>query len=282
MRRLLDDALELAVRRGPGIAWEYQFTFAGSRPPWVSGLAQGTALTALTRAARTTGRRRYAVAAHAALGIFRAAPPTGVRVTTRAGAHYVQYSGNPGLRILNGFVQSLNGLADLVRSSTGHTVARRLLARGDAEALRELPRYVDGGWSHYSGDGRPSSPHYQGVLRDFVRARCDRGGHRTYCRYARVLTRQLRRPPRLRILAPRRAHPLHESGRLLITLDKPAIATATVTGRRFRQVVRARLSRGRHLIRWRPPRAGPFRATIGAVDPAGNRSSRTTVVHVRP
>ena len=282
LRRLLDAAVGLAVPRGPGVAWEYQFTFAGSRAPWVSGLAQGTALTALTRAARTLGARRFALAAHAALGIFRVAPPTGVLIRTAAGAHYAQYSGNTRLRVLNGFVQSLNGLSDVARASRRRSKARWLLERGDSEALRELPRYVRDGWSWYSNEGRFSTLNYQRVLRNFVRARCDRGGNHRYCLYAARLNRQLRRPPRLRIVAPKRAHTLRVSGRLRIALDKPAATTTTVIGRRFRQVVRVNLLRGTHVIDWRPPRAGAFRATVVAVDLAGNRRARSVVLHVRP
>ena len=278
---LLDEALVLAVPRGPGIAWEYLFTFAGSPAPWVSGLAQGTALTALTRAGRSMGRRRYRTAAHAALGIFRVAPPVGVRVRTRHGAHYLQYSGNPRLRVLNGFVQALNGLSDVAHTARGRTVARWLLERGDAQALVELPQYVRGGWSRYSNQGALSTLGYQRVLRNFVRGRCDRGGSHRYCVYATRLNTQLRAAPRLRIVTPRRRPPQARAARLRITLDKPAHTTLTVVGRRFRQVVTSRLGSGAQVIRWTPPRAGPYRAKVIAVDLAGNRRVRTTTLHVR-
>ena len=57
---MLDELLPLAAERAGGLAWEYYFTFGGGRPPWVSGLAQGTAVQALARAAtrlRRAGRR---------------------------------------------------------------------------------------------------------------------------------------------------------------------------------------------------------------------------------
>ena len=184
--------------------------------------------------------------------------------------------------MLNGFVQSLNGLSDVARFARQRSKARWLLERGDAEALRELPRYVRDGWSRYSNEGRFANLNYQRVLRNFVRGRCDRGGNRRYCLYATRLNRQLRRPPRLRIVGPKRAHRQRDSGRLRIVLDKPAATTTTVSGRRFRQVVRVNLLRGAHVIRWHPPRAGPFRATVVAVDLAGNRRVRSTVLRVRP
>ena len=95
LRALLDEALGLATARAGGIAWESLFHFDGGAPPWVSGLSQGTALQALSRAAARLGEPRYFEAARAALGIFRAPPPEGVRVDTPVGAHYLQYSFAP-------------------------------------------------------------------------------------------------------------------------------------------------------------------------------------------
>ena len=46
----------LAAERAGGVAWEYYFNFGGGRPPWVSGLAQGTAVQALARAATRLDR----------------------------------------------------------------------------------------------------------------------------------------------------------------------------------------------------------------------------------
>ena len=138
LRALLDEALALAAQRAGGIAWEYLFRFDGGRPPWVSGLAQGTAVQAFSRAAVRFGEPRYFEAARAGLGIFREAPPSGVRVATPAGAHYLIYSFAPGLRVLNAFTQALNGLHDfavLANDAEGHA----LFAAGEAQLRGELP-----------------------------------------------------------------------------------------------------------------------------------------------
>lgn len=281
LRRLLHQAMALAVPRGPGIAWEYMFSYAGGRPPWVSGLAQGTALSALTRAARALHAPRYRAAAHAALGIFRVAPPIGVRIAMPRGTHFLQYSDNPRLRVLNGFVQALNGLSDLARSAKGPTMARWLLERGDRQALAELRAYVTGGWSRYSSGGRLSNVHYQRVLRDFVRGRCDRGGNRGYCRFATRLTRQLMKAPVVRLASSRRRLRQARVTWLRVAVDKPAAVTVTIVGKRFREVDRISYPRRQgRTIRWRPPRAGPYTAHVTAVDLAGNRRSRATVLHV--
>ena len=83
---LLDEAIGLANTRAGGVAWEYEFQFDGGRPPWVSALAQGTGIQALSRAGHRLGKQSYLDVAHRALGIFRTAPPQGIAVPTRAPA----------------------------------------------------------------------------------------------------------------------------------------------------------------------------------------------------
>jgi len=173
LRALLDEALALAAQRAGGIAWEYLFRFDGGRPPWVSGLAQGTGLQAFSRAAVRFGEPRYFEAARAGLGIFRAAPPSGVRVATPAGAHYLIYSFAPGLRVLNGFTQALNGLHDF-GALANDAEGRALFAAGEAQLRGELARYDTGGWSRYALGGRDADVSYHMLARDFLRNLCER------------------------------------------------------------------------------------------------------------
>ncbi|HUR87095.1 MAG TPA: D-glucuronyl C5-epimerase family protein, partial [Solirubrobacteraceae bacterium] len=172
LRELLDEALTLAAQRAGGIAFEYLFRFDGGRPPWVSGLAQGTAVQALARAAVRLGEPRYFEAARAGLGIFREPPPAGVRVATPAGAHYLIYSFAPGLRVLNAFTQSLNGLNDFAVLAND-VEGRALFAAGEAQLRAELPAYDTGGWSRYSL-ARDADLHYHKLSRDFLRNLCRR------------------------------------------------------------------------------------------------------------
>ena len=173
LRALLDEALALAAQRAGGIAWEYLFRFDGGRPPWVSGLAQGTALQAFSRAAVRLGEPRYFEAARAGLGIFREAPPSGVRVATPAGAHYLIYSFAPGLRVLNGFTQALNGLHDFA-ALANDAEGRALFAAGEAQLRDELVQYDTGGWSRYALGGRDADVSYHTLARDFLRNLCER------------------------------------------------------------------------------------------------------------
>ena len=106
----------LRVPRAGGVAWEYDFAFGGGRPPWVSGLAQGTGVQSMARVAKRLGRQDEVLPIlKQALGIFRTNTPEGVRVPTSDGAEYALYSFAPDLHVINGFVQALIGLYDLAK-----------------------------------------------------------------------------------------------------------------------------------------------------------------------
>ena len=96
-----------------------------------------------------------------------------MRVATPLGAHYLQYSFAPRLRILNGFVQALNGLADFVKLG-GDADGRALLAAGLAQAQAEVPTFDTGAWSLYARPGGESSLSYH-VLCATSCARCASG-----------------------------------------------------------------------------------------------------------
>ena len=158
--------------RAGGIAWEYLFTFDGGRPPWASGLAQSTAIQALSRGAVRLKHPEYFTAARSALSLFEAPPPTGVRVKTAAGAHYLAYSFAPGQRIFNAFFQAVVGLHDFA-ALANDARARALYLTGVRQAAVEVRLADAGSWSLYS-PGVASDIGYHRVLRDFARALCQR------------------------------------------------------------------------------------------------------------
>lgn len=108
-------------------------------PGWYSAMAQGHALSILSRAHALTGERRYAVAARRALAIYRAASGggqgSGVR-TLFMGQHpwYEEYPTTPALFVLNGFIYSLFGLYDMKELAT----RLRYGAAQDADEEAEL------------------------------------------------------------------------------------------------------------------------------------------------
>jgi len=230
LRALLNEALRLASKRAGGIAWEYLFRFGGGRPPWASGLAQGTAIQSLARSAVKLNEPRYMTAARRALGIFRRSPPSGVGAKTGAGTHYLIYSYAPGLRVLNGFTQALNGLYDFA-ALANDAGGRVLFARGEAQLRRELSRYDTGAWSRYALGGSIANLSYHTLARDFLRGLCSRltaqnkgsqtgstptGGSRTsvplapvlpgvnpapYCSAAERFTSYMTRKPKIALLS---------------------------------------------------------------------------------
>jgi D-glucuronyl C5-epimerase C-terminus len=308
LRDLLDEALSLATQRAGGIAFEYLFRFDGGRPPWVSGLAQGTALSALSRAAVRLKDTRYFDAARSALGIFRTPPPSGVRVATPAGAHYLQYSFAPSLHVVNGFTQALNGLHDF--AALAHDAeGQQLFAAGEAQLRAELADFDTGAWSLYAKPGAESDLGYHRLLRDFLGALCDRltedvgraaegvpagtqvGGTPAapaavpdpapYCDAAERFTTDMRTKPVVTV-APQTLR-AKASGSLRYTTNKVAIVTVMVTkGSRIVLQRSARLGYGEHVIAVRPARAGPHTVRVRAVDLAGNAAEATAALTVRP
>ncbi len=308
LRELLDAALGLAAQRAGGIAFEYLFDFDGGRPPWVSGLSQGTALQALSRAAVRLGEPRYFQAARAGLGIFGAAPPSGVRVSTDAGAHYLIYSFASKLRVLNAFTQAVNGLHDFALLAND-PVGRELYAAGEAQLRAELPRYDTGAWSRYSLH-READLSYHKLSRDFLRNLCTRatddaaraaaatgqgapaGGATPvvppapapvpspapvdpaiYCDAAERFTTYLDQPPKISFVS-RRAR-AGKPASLKLKVSKPAyVKLAVKRGTRTVTVLSARLGSGRRSLRWRKPRAGSgYEVQLRATDLAGNVGS---------
>ena len=171
LHTLAKEVAELAASRAGGVAWEYLFQFGGGRPPWVSGMAQGTAIQALARTSDRFKDPALMELAKSGLGIFRTAPPSGVRLKLAHGSHYLGYSYAPGQRIYNQFYQALRGLHDLAALS-GSEAARKLWLEGQTEGRFELPYSNSGSWSYYE-PGSLSPLGYHELLRDFLRGLCD-------------------------------------------------------------------------------------------------------------
>ncbi|HWG08163.1 MAG TPA: D-glucuronyl C5-epimerase family protein [Solirubrobacteraceae bacterium] len=172
LRQLVSEVLPLATKRAGGIAWEYMFQFDGGRPPWTSGLSQGTALQVLARSWSRFKEPALLSAAQQALGVFQTAPSSGVQVKTSAGAHYAEYTYAPSDRILNGFIQAVVGLYDYTQI-TKDPLGLKLFEAGDAEARVETPRYDTGAWSLYDQYSE-SNLNYHELLTEFLQHLCER------------------------------------------------------------------------------------------------------------
>jgi hypothetical protein len=281
--RGVDEMLPLAADRAGGVAWEYYFPYRAGDAPWVSSLAQGTALQALSRAAKRLGRQDEILPVTGrGLDIFETRPPEGVRVPVGAGTHYAQYSFEPKLRILNGFIQSLVGLYDYGRLAADDR-AKQLFATGEARALQEVPTYDTGAWSLYS---RGSVTHesdlgYHTLLRDFLQSLCNRTHEATFCDAEAHFTEYLTQPPVAGVQTTRLRGGAY--GRIKMSLSK--ISGVTLTIRRGDKVVHSRyvgaLSYGKHTLGWQVPRRkGEYTVSLAVRDLAGNPASVTGDVRV--
>jgi hypothetical protein len=269
VRAAMDGLLALSARRSGSRAWEAYFAFGGGRPPWVSGLWQGTAIQALARGAQVLGDPAYLQAAREGLGIFKAAPPAGVRVRAGAGVHYLGYSFAPGLRIYNQFLQALVGIYDVAEIADDDE-ARALFRDGERRARQELAGADTGAWSRYSANGHESDLGYHQLLRDFLRSMCERTKIAVYCGTAERFQGYLHEKPALRFL-PGGAVKARRATAARFFVTKVGCVTLTVSrdGHRVATVTRV-LGRGTRSIAWVPPRAGGYRVAVQARDLAGN------------
>ncbi len=281
--RLLDELLELPARRAGGLAWEYSFDYGGGRAPWVSGLAQGTGLQAMSKAAVRAGRADEVLPRlREGLEVFRTPPPSGIRVAGPGGGiHYLEYSFAPGLRILNGFIQSLVGLWDFSITASDDE-ARELFMDGERSARVEVPTFDTGAWSLYSRGTsmRESDLNYHVLVRDFLESLCDRFPEDVYCDAERNFTRYLDEAPEVRLQTRR----LRAGRTAALRFRLSKISTVWVRVTRGDTVVLSRsalLSYGRKAQQLTVPRRrGTYDVTFVATDLAGNRGVLETTVDV--
>ncbi|HKH17374.1 MAG TPA: D-glucuronyl C5-epimerase family protein [Solirubrobacteraceae bacterium] len=279
LRRRLDTLARSPARRGGFVAWEYYYAYAQGTPPWISGMAQATAIQALSRAAVALDAPRYARLARRALGAFETPPPAGVAVPAAGGRRFVMYSFAPTLQILNGELQAINGLRDAAVLGRSRR-AERLVMRGDRAARAALGGFDTGAWSLYSSAGAESTLAYHQLTRNILAELCRRTERAEYCGAERRFARYETEPPRigiapLRRLRARRSAPLH------FTLSKGSGVQVRVVGPRGIVLARdMRLGRGGHALSWTPPSRGRFRVRVSARGPEGRIGSSGRTVRV--
>jgi hypothetical protein len=270
VKTALDGLVRLSVDRGGVRGWEYYFAFGGGRPPWVSGLAQGTAMQALARGSQVLGDASYLDVARQGVGVFARRPPQGVRVPAGDGAHFLIYSFNRNLRVLNGFLQALVGLYDYAEIADDDA-ARALFRAGERRARQEVPGADTGAWSRYSAGGAESDLGYHQLVRDFLRSMCERTKGAVYCATADRFHRYLREKPGLRFLRAGR------NVRFFVTKVSCVTLTVRRGGRIVARVTRV-LGRGARTLSWTPRGGGSYRVEVQARDLASNVARiRTTV-----
>ena len=268
LARLLDELLAIAAERGGGIAWEYYFKYAGGSPPWISGLAQGTAVQALARAGIRLQRKDEVFAvADRALTAFETEPPSGVKV----GGHYLLYSFNPRLRVLNAWAQALVGLFDYGKYANDDR-ARGLFTRGE-EALRAYAaRYDTGAWSLYAAPGAEANLNYHQLNGQFLQSLCTRLATEPYCGMAARFGEYTRQPPVLELVTARLRGGKAGSVRFRLSkISRVALTVVDGSGRIVHTASFAIAAHGTRSFAWNVPRKpGIYAVRINATDLAGN------------
>jgi len=280
LRAALDAMRSLAVERSGFVAWEYYFAFGGGKPPWISGLAQGTAMQALTRGSEVLGDPSYLQLAGRALGAFTHRAPVGVRVPAANGPHFLLYSFDSHLRVFNAFFQALNGIYDYAQAANDAR-AKGVFAAGEHEARREVRLADTGAWSRYSLRGAESDLGYHKLLRDFLRGLCDRSGQGVYCATADRFTAYLHQRARL---AWQGASPLRMRRVAAVRLQLSKLSCVTLTVRRGAKVVATIVRvfpRGHWSFAWRPVHSGTYSLALDAKDLSGHHTRVTRAVRVR-
>jgi hypothetical protein len=270
---LLDELLALAVPRAGGVAWEYDFSFGGGKPPWVSGIAQGTAIQSMARVAKRLGREDQVLPVlKSALGVFKTPTPEGVRVPTADGAEYALYSFAPDLHVINGFLQALVGLYDLGKLA-GDPDAQALYSQGEVVARRELPTYDTGAWSLYStgSSTHESDLSYHQLLTSFVHSMCTRTDDPVYCDTELRFTQYEVEAPAVELVTTTLRG--GTTGKVKVRLSK--ISRVGLKFSRAGKLVAVKpavvVGHGTPTLSWTAPRkAGAYDVDVTAVDLAGN------------
>jgi len=286
MAKSLDRLTALGAQRNGYLAWEYYFAYGTGSPPWVSGMTQATAIQALSRGYRATGKERWRRAALKALGAFEQAPPTGVSVPAPGGRHYLLYSFAPGHLVFNGGLQAVIGLRDaaaLLHSKR----AEKLFELGERATRREVAEYDTGAWSLYSEHGTEATLNYHSLIAGFLTNLCDRVHRRVYCSAGERFKHYEREPTKIGI-APLRKVRWDRTSTIRFSISKISTVKVRIWGTRGLSLTRdLKVSRGVQTLSWRPPGRGRFKLRIEAQGPSGplgveQRTIRVTLPKPKP
>lgn len=283
LRSSVDRLLALAVRRDEVLRFESYFAFGGARAPWISGMTQGTAIQALTRASLVLHTPQDARTAREALTAFARPTPLGVATPGPGGGrHFAMYSTHPGLRILNGHLRALTGLRDLASlGESGRALA--LYRRGERAARVELRRADTGAWSRYAAGGREATLGYHRLVTGFLGDLCERDAGRRYCAAAQRFRRYVKEPTQVKVAVSPRPRARDAAG-LSVWVSKVSAVSVQVADAKGRMVLQrtAQLPRGRHRFGWSAPYRGRYTVRAVAVGPGSPPpGSAATAVRVR-
>jgi hypothetical protein len=179
-RKYARELIHWGVKRGNALTWEYYFDYEGSPAPWISAISQGAAIQSLARVAYRMHNKSMMRSAKRGLKAFATPAPLGLKVERDGGYHYLGYSGNTDLIILNMFLSSLHGIHDYAQNSDDKN-GRRLFQKGVDAALVEAPKFDTGSWSKYSLSGEMTDRHYHDLTITFLGQVCHDSKEKLFC-----------------------------------------------------------------------------------------------------
>jgi hypothetical protein len=249
-------------QHGGGVAWEYDFPFAGGAAPWISGMAQAVAAQAFARAAQVVPERSTAYL-RAAAGAYRSIPGR-----LLMNGNWIRLYGFSSMQVLNAQLQSVLSLQSYA-ADTDDEAAAALAARMENAAAAMLPRFDTGYWSYYALPHEPSPVDYhQFVVQLLTKLAAN---DQRFAAPAKRFAAYEQQPPAFQLANA-------GVGQVSFWLSKPASVTA-VTG--AGPTKRLALLDGWHTLTWTPRNGGVFPVHVTAADWRGNTTAFDTLPIVR-
>jgi hypothetical protein len=272
--------LARGVPRGDRLIWEYQFRYAGGRPPWASGMAQAVAAQAFARAyslLQDPDLRDASVRAYASVAPFFLDLPSGP---------WIRLYGFNGQIVLNAQLQTILSLLEYA-NTTGDEEAVTAAQQLTATTQLLFPRFDTGDWSRYQLGGAYASREYQKFVTDILATLARKTQDPFWLATSQRFHAYFYDPPLVTpVAAPAEVYPLSGDGTLpatqiAFTLSMRATVTLTIAGKASTY----RLGAGRRTIAWEPPpgtAAGSYPVRLKATSYAGHSRSYTlppVVIH---
>src|SRR5579862_6668954 len=248
--------IERAIRQpNGGLGWEYEFSYAGGHPPWLSGMAQSVFAQAFARASTLLGDPTLMTDARAA---FRTIP--GHLVQQLPAGPWIRLYGFNNNVVLNAQLQSTISLSEYAAASNDSTAAA-LAAAMERAAVTNLPRFDAGYWSYYALPDTYSPLSYQEYVVTLLQKLAPQNP--VFAAAATRFDGYATQPPAFKLANA-------GAGAFKFWLSKPAGVVVTAVG----PAKRLSLGAGWHVLSWKlPKRAGIFPVRLRATDWAGNTAT---------
>ena len=270
-RTLADALIARAIPRGSRLIWEYQFRFAGGRPPWASGMAQAVAAQAL---ARSSALLQDPALGAAAVRAYASVPP--FLLPLPSGPWIRLYGFNQAV-VLNAQLQAIVSLLEYSQTS-GDSGASDLARQLSATAQALFPRFDTGDWSRYQLGGAYATREYQKFVTDLLAKLARDTADPFWVATSQRFHAYLYDPPQVTPGAatpeiwPQPLDDYLDAAQIEITLSQRASVSLAIAGK----VTTYRLAAGTRSLTWKPQAGlapGTYPVKLSAVSYAGNRRS---------